>query len=139
MSSIIKNVLALIGGGLVGMTANMGLIITGNQLIPFSDNINPMNAMNWEIKYFIFPFLAHSIGTFSGAYIAAKFSASYHMLFAICIGIFFLSGGISMVFILPAPDWFVVADLVLAYIPMGWLGWKISSIITKPTSPILLS
>ena len=127
MSSIIKNVLALIGGGLVGMTANMGLIITGNQLIPFSDNINPMNAMNWEIKYFIFPFLAHAIGTLSGAFIAAKFSASYHMLFAIFIGIFFLSGGISMVFILPAPIWFIVIDLVFAYLPMGWLGWKISN------------
>ena len=126
MNSIIKNILALIGGGLVSMVANMGLIITGNQLIPFSDNINPMNAMNWEIKYFIFPFLAHAIGTLSGAFIAAKFSASYHMQFAICIGIFFLSGGISMVFILPAPIWFIVIDLVFAYLPMGWLGWKIS-------------
>ena len=127
MNSIIKNILALIGGGLVGMVANMGLIITGNQLIPFSDNINPMNAMNWEIKYFIFPFLAHAIGTLSGAFIAAKFSASYHMLFAICIGVFFLSGGISMVVILPAPIWFIVIDLVFAYLPMGWLGWKISN------------
>ena len=127
MNSIIKNILALIGGGLVGMVANMGLIITGNQLIPFSENINPMNAMNWEIRYFIFPFLAHAIGTLSGAFIAAKFSASYHMLFAICIGIFFLSGGISMVFILPAPIWFIVIDLIFAYLPMGWLGWKISN------------
>ena len=127
MNSIIKNILALIGGGLVGMVVNMGLIITGNQLIPLSENMNPMNAMNWEIKYFIFPFLAHAIGTLSGAFIASKFSASYHMLFAICIGIFFLSGGISMVFILPAPVWFVVVDLFLAYIPMSWLGWKISN------------
>ena len=127
MSSIIKNVLALIGGGLVGMTANMGLIITGNQLIPFSDNINPMNAMNWEIKHFIFPFLAHAFVTLSGEFIAAKFSASYHMLFAMCIGIFFLIGGISMVFILPAPIWFIVIDLVFAYLPMGWLGWKIAN------------
>ena len=127
MNTIFKNILALIGGGLVGMVVNMGLIITGNQLIPFSDNINPMNAINWEIKYFIFPFLAHTIGTLSGAFIAAKFSASYHMLFAICIGIFFLSGGISMVFILPAPIWFIVIDLVFAYLPMGWLGWKISN------------
>ena len=127
MNSIIKNILALIGGGLVGMVVNMGLIITGNQLIPLSENINPMNAMNWETKYFIFPFLAHAIGTLSGAFIAARFSASYHMLFAICIGIFFLSGGISMVFILPAPIWFIVIDLVFAYLPMGWLGWKISN------------
>ena len=127
MNSIIKNIFALIGGGLVGMVVNMGLIITGNQLIPLSENMNPMNAMNWEIKYFIFPFLAHAIGTLSGAFIAAKFSASYHMLFAMCIGIFFLIGGISMVFILPAPIWFIVIDLVFAYLPMGWLGWKISN------------
>ena len=62
MNSIIKNILALIGGGLVGMVVNMGLIITGNQLIPFSDNINPMNAMNWETKYFIFHFLHMQLG-----------------------------------------------------------------------------
>ena len=109
------------------MVVNMGLIITGNQLIPFEDDMNPMNATMWEIKYFIFPFLAHAIGTLSGAFFAAKFSTSHHMIFAICIGIFFLSGGITMVFILPAPTWFVVVDLFLAYIPMSWLGWKISN------------
>ena len=127
MNTIFKNILAILGGGLIGMVVNMGLIITGNQLIPFEDGINPMNATMWEIKYFIFSFLAHAIGTLSGAFIAAKFSASYHMIFAICIGIFFLLGGITMVFILPAPIWFVIVDLFLAYIPMSWLGWKISN------------
>ena len=127
MKTIFKNILAILGGVVIGMVVNMGLIITGNQLIPFADGINPMNATMWEIKYFIFPFLAHAIGTLSGAFITAKFAASYHMIFAICIGIFFLSGGITMVFILPAPTWFVVVDLFLAYIPMGWLGWKISN------------
>jgi len=127
MNSIIKNILALIGGGFVGMIVNMGLIITGNQLIPLSENMNPMNAMNWEIKYFIFPFLAHAIGTLSGALVAAKFTASYQIIFAICIGIFFLLGGITMVFILPAPIWFIVIDLGFAYLPMGWLAWKISN------------
>ena len=127
MNTKFKNILALLAGGLIGMAVNMGLIISGNQLIPFEDGINPMNATMWEIKYFIFPFLAHAIGTLSGAFIAAKFAASYHMIFAICIGIFFLLGGITMVFILPAPVWFIVVDLFLAYIPMGWLGWKISN------------
>ena len=127
MNTIIKNILAILGGGLIGMVVNMGLIITGNQLIPFEDGINPMNATMWEIKYFIFPFFAHAIGTLSGAYIAAKFSASYHMIFAICIGLFFLLGGITMVFILPAPVWFIILDLLFAYIPMSWLGWKISN------------
>jgi len=93
---------------------------------PLGDGMNPMNATKWEFKYFLFPFIAHAIGTLSGAFIAAKFSASYHMVLAVCIGIFFLQGGISMVFIMPAPVWFIVADLSLAYIPMGGFGWKIS-------------
>ena len=125
MNTILKNILVVLGGCLFGSAVNMGLIIAGNQLIPFDDGMNPMNANMWEIKYFLFPFLAHAMGTLSGAFIAAKFSASYHMVFAICIGIFFLLGGISMVFIMPAPVWFIVADLSLAYIPMSWLGWKL--------------
>ena len=126
MKTIFKKILVVLGGCLFGMAVNMGLIITGNQLIPFADGLNPMDATMWEIKYFLFPFLAHAIGTLSGAFIAARFAASYHMILAICIGIFFLLGGISMVFIMPAPVWFIVADLSLAYIPMGWFGWKLS-------------
>ena len=104
----------------------MGLIITGNLLIPFADGVNPMDAIMWELKYFLFPFLAHAIGTLSGAFIAARYAASYHMILAICIGIFFLLGGISMVFIISAPLWFIIVDISIAYIPMGWLGWKLT-------------
>ena len=126
MNTIFNNILVIIGGCLFGMAVNMGLIITGNQLIPLADDVNPIDATMWEIKYFLFPFLAHAIGTLSGAFIAARFAASYHMILAVCIGIFFLLGGISMVFIMPAPVWFIIADLSLAYIPMGWFGWKLS-------------
>jgi hypothetical protein len=32
-----------------------------------------------------------------------------------------------MVVLLPeTPLWFVALDLVVAYIPMGWLGWKLA-------------
>ena len=127
MKTIIRNILALFAGALIGMVVNMGLIITGNQLFPFEVDMNPMNAMNWELKYFIFPFLAHAIGTLSGAYVAAKFSDRYHLIFAICIGLFFLLGGTTMVFILPAPVWFITLDLVISYIPMSWLGWTMSN------------
>ena len=95
MNTIFKNILVVLGCCLLGMVVNMGLIITGNQLIPFADSVSPMDATMWEIKYFLFPFFAHAMGTLSGAYIAAKFAASYHMILAICIGIFFLLGGRS--------------------------------------------
>ena len=104
----------------------MGLIIAGNQLIPMADGMNPMDATMWEIKYFIFPFLAHAIGTLVGAFIVAKYTASYHMILSIFVGVFFLLGGISMVFIMPAPLWFILLDISLAYIPMGWYGWKLT-------------
>ena len=126
MNPILKNILVFFVGCILGMSVNMGLIIAGNLLIPLADGVDPMDATMWELKYFLFPFLAHAIGTLSGAFIAARFAASYHMILAICIGIFFLLGGISMVFIMPAPVWFIVADLSLAYIPMGWFGWKLS-------------
>ena len=126
MKTIITNILVLLGGCVFGSVVNMGLIIAGNQLIPMADGMNPMDATMWEIKYFIFPFLAHAIGTLSGAFIVARYTASHHMILAISIGIFFLLGGISMVFIMPAPVWFIVADLSLAYIPMGWYGWKLT-------------
>jgi hypothetical protein len=38
------------------------------------------------------------------------------------IGLFFLSGGLAMVFLTGGPGWFLALDLALAYIPMAWLG-----------------
>ena len=48
------------------------------------------------------------------------------MVLSISVGVFFLLGGISMVFIMPAPLWFIIVDISIAYIPMGWLGWKLT-------------
>ena len=126
MKTIIKNILVLLGGCVFGSVVNMGLIIAGNQLIPMADGMNPMDATMWEIKYFVFPFLAHAIGTLVGAFIVARYTASYHMILSIFVGVFFLLGGISMVFIMPAPLWFIIVDISIAYIPMGWLGWKLT-------------
>ena len=126
MKTIFKNILVLLGGCVFGSVVNMGLIIAGNQLIPMADGMNPMDATMWEIKYFVFPFLAHAIGTLVGAFIVARYAASYHMILSIFVGVFFLLGGISMVLIMPAPLWFILLDISLAYIPMGWYGWKLT-------------
>jgi len=126
MKIIITNILVLLGGCVFGSVVNMGLIIAGNQLIPMADGMNPMDATMWEIKYFVFPFLAHAIGTLVGAFIVARYAASYHMILSIFVGVFFLLGGISMVLIMPAPLWFILLDISLAYIPMGWYGWKLT-------------
>ena len=85
-----------------------------------------MNAKTWGLINFIFPFLAHALGTFVGAYIAAKIATSYQFSLAMSIGVFFLIGGIAIVFILPAPIWFICTDLLVAYVPMGYIGGLIA-------------
>ena len=123
---MLRNILAFLAGGLIGMAANMSLILVGSKVVPLLDGMDPMNAENWDLTYFVFPFLAHAIGTLLGAFIAAKFSSTYHFILANIIGLFFLIGGITMALILPAPNWFIQLDLILAYMPMSVLAWKLS-------------
>ena len=125
MKQTLKNIAIVILGIIVGMIVNIGLIILGGTIFPPSENFEPMNAMNWDFKYFIFPFLAHSIGTLSGALIVSKLSNKSSIILPLIVGVYFLMGGIYMITILPAPMWFVLLDVILGYIPMALLGWKL--------------
>ena len=126
MKQIFKNIGIVILGIIIGMIVNMGLIIGGGMIVPMSETIDPMNAINWDFKYFIFPFLAHSIGTLSGAFIVSKISRNSHIIMPLIVGLYFLLGGLYMVIILPAPTWFISLDIILCYIPMALFGWEIS-------------
>jgi hypothetical protein len=59
------------------------------------------------------------------------------MRFALAIGIFFLIGDIAAVFMLPAPLWYNIVDLLFAYIPMAFLGGKLANAKRKNTSKSL--
>ena len=126
MKTILRNIFALVAGWAIGAMVNMSLIVAGSKLFPNDRALDVMNAMDWDLKFFIFPFLAHALGTLVGAFIAAKIASTYKKTFALIIGAFFLIGGTMMVFMLPAPLWFIILDLTVAYIPMGWLGWRIA-------------
>ena len=126
MKQVLKNIAIVILGIIIGMIINIGLIILGGIIFPPSEIFEPMNAINWDYKYFIFPFLAHSIGTLSGAFIVSKLSKRFSIILPLIVGFYFLSGGIYMITILPAPTWFILLDVILGYIPMALLGWKIS-------------
>jgi len=125
MKNILKNFGLLILGIVTGSFVNMGFITIGDLIFIKPDNFDPLNAIDWDVKYFVFPFIAHAVGTFSGAYIVSKLSNTNYIT-PILIGLFFLSGGVYMALILPAPNWFLYLDLIIAYIPMALLGWRIS-------------
>ncbi len=137
MNPILRNVLAIIIGWVGGSAVNMGLILLGSSVFPIP-NVDPndMEAMaevmpTLEPKYFIFPFLAHALGTLTGACIAYFIAASHKMKFALGIGVLFFFGGIAVNYMLQGPMWFTIVDIVFAYIPMAWIGGKITSSLSK--------
>nr|WP_321234107.1 hypothetical protein [uncultured Psychroserpens sp.] len=132
MNPILKNIIAVILGWLTGSFVNMGLVMAGHKAFPIEGvDLNDMDALaqvmpTLSSEYFIFPFLAHALGTLVGAIIAGLIAANHKMKFALGIGVLFLLGGLAMVFMAPGPMWFSVVDLVFAYIPMAWLGGKLA-------------
>jgi len=132
MKIIATNILAVILGLVIGSAINMGIIMISSSIIPPPNgaDVTTMEGLKASIhlfqpKHFVFPFLAHAFGTFVGALITAIVASSYKFKLSLLIGIFFLIGGVINTFILPAPSWFITLDLLVAYIPMAWLGWKI--------------
>ena len=129
MNPIARNILAGMVGFVIGSVVNLGLVTIGMSVVPLPEgtDVSTMEALRESMKFlapvnFIFPLLAHALGTLTGAFVAAKLAASHHMKFAIGIGVGFLIGGIAMIFNCGGPVWFIVSDLLLAYIPMAFLG-----------------
>lgn len=133
MNPILKNILAVIAGVILGSAVNMGIIMISSSIIPPPDGVDvtSMESLKasmhlFEPKHFIFPFLAHAVGTFVGALVTALLAASHRMKLALLIGLFFLVGGIINLFMLPSPTWFAVLDIAVAYKPTAWLAGKLA-------------
>ena len=132
MKRIIRNILAVVVGLLGGSMVNMALVVLGPRFIPAPagvdvNNVESMRASIhlFEPKHFVFPFMAHALGTLFGALVAYLIAASYRPIFAFVIGVLFLAGGIAACFMIPAPKWFMALDLLVAYLPMAWLATQL--------------
>lgn len=133
MNSTLKNILAVVAGLVVGSMVNMGIVMISGSIIPPPEggDITTMEGLKstihlFEPKHFLFPFLAHALGTLVGAFVAAKLAASRKMVMALIVGLFFLIGGAINISMLGGPIWFSALDLIVAYIPMAYLGWVLA-------------
>ena len=129
MNAILRNILAVITGIIIGSMVNMSIINISGSIIPPPEgaDITTMEGLKTTMHlfkpiHFLFPFLAHALGTLVGAILAAMIAANHKMKFALVIGLFFLIGGITNILLLPSPTWFAIADIGGAYIPMAWMG-----------------
>lgn len=133
MNPSLRNSFAVIGGLVIGSVVNMALIMSSSSIIPPPEgaDVTTLEGLKASIhlfqpKHFIMPFLAHALGTLVGAFVCSKLAANRTFVLSLIVGFVFLAGGIMNVMQLPAPMWFNALDLLGAYIPMAWLGNKLS-------------
>jgi hypothetical protein len=141
MNPIARNIVAAIVGFVIGSVVNLGLVTLGMSVVPLPEgtDVSTMDAVRESMKLlppvnFIFPLLAHALGTLTGAFVAARLAASHPMKLAIGMGVSFLIGGIAMIFNCGGPVWFIASDLLLAYIPMALLGGLLAGGKRSPTA-----
>lgn len=132
MNPLLRNILSVITGAVVGSFVNGGIIAVSSSVIPPPDgaDVTTMEGLKasmhlFEPKHFLMPFLAHALGTLTGALVAALIAVNNKMRPAMIVAVLFLVGGIMNVLMLPAPTWFSTVDLLMAYIPMGLIGAKL--------------
>ena len=134
MKTVVRNVVAFLLGIIAGTCVNMAMVTLGPLLIPPPAGVNMSDAASLsssihllEPRHFLFPFLAHALGTFAGAIVAFLIAGSRRSVMALAVGAFFLLGGIAASTMIRAPMWFIGVDLLLAYLPPAWLGGRVAS------------
>ena len=134
MKPIVRNILALIIGLVAGSIVNMALVTLGARVIPPPAGVDVSNVESMrasahllEAKHFVFPFVAHALGTLAGAFVAYRMAATRGAIPAFAVGVLFLAGGIAACFMIPAPAWFIALDLLGAYLPMAWLATRLGA------------
>ena len=132
--SILKRTLLIFLSIFIGAQLNGALLNLGANLIPPPEgcNLNSVEGLKaaaplLEAKHYLFPFLAHALGTLISALLIARFLKTQQLFYSLAAGMLFLIGGVAMVIMLPGtPLWFILLDLIGAYIPMAYLGYKIA-------------
>ncbi|MDF2448854.1 MAG: hypothetical protein K0R26_1358 [Bacteroidota bacterium] len=133
MNPVLRNILAVIVGVFAGGFLNMGIIMVSASIIPppAGADVTTIEGLKaslhlFEPKNFLMPFLAHALGTLTGAFITAKLVTAHRMKFALGVGSWYFLGGLINIFMLPSPIWFTIVDLGLAYFPMAYLAGRLA-------------
>lgn len=129
---MLRNILSVPAGFILGSIVNMSLVMIGSAVIPppAGADVSSMESLKasmplFEPRHFLFPFLAHALGTLAGAVVAAAVARTHTSRFALAIGVLFLIGGSINIMMIGGPVWFNAVDLLFAYLPMGYIGGRI--------------
>lgn len=129
MPLLIKNILWVCAGVILGMIVNGVIIFSQPYLIPLPEGFDVQSPASWNTnmhllqpKHFILPWLAHAAGSFVGAALIVKWAKTSSAKLSYIVSLVFLVGGAMNFMSIHAPIWFIILDLVFAYLPMAWLA-----------------
>jgi len=127
---MIRNIVAVVGGLVVGMAVNMSLVMLNAYVLfpmPEGTDMNDPEQMNaWVATLptaaFFVVIAAHLGQSFVGGWVAARLGSSRPMLLAMIVGLASLAGGIMSMMSIKGPAWFVI-ELPL-YLVVAWLAGR---------------
>ncbi len=133
MNSLLRNLGAFILAILVAYIASTLIIICGHYIIPPPIEIDTndfesikSNFHLYKDKHFIFPLIAHVLGTFLAGYCICRFSTDKRMIRIFLLGGLFMLLSLSLIWKLDQFNIWAILELSL-YIPMslsGYYLWK---------------
>ena len=131
---IIRNIIGVIAGVLIGSYVNMFIVNLGPTFFPLPEGVNITTEEGLKAgmaymkpEHFIAPFLAHAIGTLVATFLAALIVVHRRKNITRVISLLYMAGGAYMVAILSSPMWFNLLDLIVAYFPIGMLGYWLAT------------
>ena len=130
MNPIVRNILAVIIGAVACIFLNGLLLGLMMKAVGTTEGFDPNDVNTYSLlqaKHYLSPFVAHALPSLIGGMLAAMIAATRKMTFALVVGALHLLGGIAAAFMIPAPTWFIALDLIVAYLPMAWIGGKLVS------------
>ena len=127
MKPIVRNIIAVVAGWLLGGIVNGAIVQVGMSTYPSDVDTTDYEALSEFFEtasfvFFLYPLIAHAAGALIGGFVAALISKNRKYGTALIVGGLFFLGGVIMMFVIPAPGWFTALDLLLAYFPMALLG-----------------
>jgi hypothetical protein len=133
MVKVLRSVLAIIAGLLVGFLAMAVGEMIGHHVVPLPPGMDMHDADALKAMpagAFVSVLLAWAVGTFAGAWVASKVAAVGKLWHGMAIGGVFFAATVAIMLHIPHPVWVMVVGLV-SLPPVAYLGaW-----LARPKTP----
>jgi hypothetical protein len=137
MSPLVRNALAVVAGGIVGIAVIMVAQYLNSTMFPPPAGIDYSSAegmaravAQMPTGAFVGLIVGYLLGTTAGVYAGVRVAASNHALVAWLVAAIFVAGGLSNFMMIPHPTW-VFALSLLAFAAAPMLGLRLAGRATR--------